>query len=140
MTKYDLYRMKDPEWYIYMNDEDEFPQLTEAAPPEARESFARYLEEKKRHKERREALAAELEAKQREKRDNRRPPMRISPNQGALLRGRLYIKKAGDVQTADADAWRFTSETKNARSPAVDAKSFTNAIIAQAGGNYLNSL
>ena len=68
MTKYDLYRMKDPEWYIYMNDEDEFPQLTEAAPPEARESFARYLEEKKRHKERREALAAELEAQQREKR------------------------------------------------------------------------
>ena len=68
MTKYDLYRMKDPERYIYMNDEDEFPQLTEAAPPEARESFARYLEEKKRHKERREALAAELEAQQREKR------------------------------------------------------------------------
>ena len=53
---------------FYMNDEDEFPQLTEAAPPEARESFARYLEEKKRHKERREALAAELEAQQREKR------------------------------------------------------------------------
>ena len=68
MTKYDLYRMKDPERYSYMNDEDEFPQLTEAAPPEARESFARYLEEKKRHKERREALAAELEAQQREKR------------------------------------------------------------------------
>lgn len=67
MTKYDLYWMKDPEWYFYMNDEDEFPQLTEAAPPEARESFARYLEEKKRHKERREAPAAELEAKQRDK-------------------------------------------------------------------------
>ena len=134
MTKYDLYWKTNPEWYNYTDDEDEFPQLTEAAPPEARESFARYLEEKKRHKERREALAAELEAKQREKRDNRRPLMRISPNQGALLRGRLYMKKAGDAQAADADAWRVTSETKNARSPAVDAKSSTNAIIAQAGG------
>ena len=93
MTKYDLYWKTNPEWYNYTDDEDEFPQLTDAAPTEARESFARYLEEKKRHKERREALAAELEAKQREKRDNRRPLMRISPNQEALLRGRLYIKK-----------------------------------------------
>lgn len=67
MTKYDLYWMSNSEWYIYMNDEDEFPQMTESAPPEARESFARYLEEKKRHKERREALAAELEARKREK-------------------------------------------------------------------------
>ena len=33
------------------------------------------------------------------------------------------------MQTADADAWRFTSETKVVRSPAVDAKTSTNAII-----------
>ena len=66
--------------------------------------------------------------------------MRISPNHGALLRGRLYMKKAGDAQAADADAWRVTSETKVVRSPAVEAKSSTNAIIAQAGGNYHNSL
>ena len=62
--------------------------------------------------------------------------MRISPNQGALLRGRLYMKKAGDAQAADADAWRVTSETKNARSPAVDAKSSTNLIIAQAFSRF----
>ena len=67
MTKYDLYWKTNPEWYDYTDDEDAVPYLTEAAPPEARESFARYLEEKKRHKERREALAAELEARQREK-------------------------------------------------------------------------
>lgn len=67
MTKYDLYWETNPEWYDYTDDEDAVPYLTEAAPPEARESFERYLEEKKRHKERREALAAELEARQREK-------------------------------------------------------------------------
>ena len=48
-------------------------------------------------------------------------------------------QKAGDVQTADADAWRFTSETKNAQSPAVEAKTSTNAIIAQSDENYHNN-
>ena len=44
-------------------------------------------------------------------------------------------QKAGDVQTADADAWRVTSETKNAQSPAVEAQASTNSII-QSGKNY----
>ena len=45
------------------------------------------------------------------------------------------VTKAGDVQTADADAWRVTSETKNAQSPAVEAQASTNSII-QSGQNY----
>ena len=48
-------------------------------------------------------------------------------------------QNAGDVQTADADAWRVTSETKNAQSPAVEDKASTNAILAQPGGNYHNN-
>ena len=44
-------------------------------------------------------------------------------------------QKAGDVQTADADAWRVTSETKNAQSPAMEAQASTNSII-QSGKNY----
>ena len=67
MTKYDLYWKTNPEWYNYTDDEDAAPYLTEAAPPEARESFKRYLEEKKRYQERRDALAAESEARQRDK-------------------------------------------------------------------------
>ena len=68
MTKYDLYRMKDPEWYIYMNDEDEFPQLTEAAPPEARESFALFGGEKEAQRKTRGAgcrIGSETERKKR---------------------------------------------------------------------------
>ena len=67
MTKYDLYWMSNSEWYNYTDEEEPVPYLTEAAPPEARESFARYLEERKRHKERRDALATEIEARRREK-------------------------------------------------------------------------
>ena len=92
MTKYDLYWKTNPEWYNYTDDEDEFPQLTEAAPPEARESFARYLEEKKRHKERREALAAELEAQQREKRYQTPPDADFSEPGGIIARSPIYEK------------------------------------------------
>ena len=44
-------------------------------------------------------------------------------------------QKAGDVQTADADAWRVTSETKNAQTPAVEDKASINS-ISQSGGKY----
>ena len=44
-------------------------------------------------------------------------------------------QKAGDVQTADADAWRVTSETKNAQSPAVEDKASINS-ISQSGQKY----
>ena len=51
----------------------------------------------------------------------------------------MSSKKTGDAQAADADAWRVTSETKVVRSPAVEAKTSTNAIIAQSGENYHNN-
>lgn len=44
-------------------------------------------------------------------------------------------KKTGNVQTADADAWRVTSETKNAQSPVMEAKAPNNS-IAQDGEKY----
>ena len=44
-------------------------------------------------------------------------------------------QKAGDVQTADADAWRVTSETKNAQTPAVEDKASINS-ISQSGQKY----
>ena len=48
MTKLDLYWMTNPDWYDFADDgELGTPFLTEAAPPEAKESFARYLEQKK---------------------------------------------------------------------------------------------
>ena len=47
----------------------------------------------------------------------------------------MSTQKAGDVQTADADAWRVTSETKNAQSPAVEAKASTNS-VSQSGQKY----
>ena len=39
----------NPEWYDY--DENEEPYLTEKAPPEARKTFEKYLEVKRREKE-----------------------------------------------------------------------------------------
>lgn len=50
MTLLDLYWMTNPDWYDYTDDETPVPFLTEAAPPEAKESFARYLEQKARKK------------------------------------------------------------------------------------------
>ena len=51
----------------------------------------------------------------------------------------MSSKKTGDAQAADADAWRVTSETKVVQSPAVEAKTSTNAILAQSGENYHNN-
>ncbi|MGM9587836.1 MAG: hypothetical protein ACI3VA_10160 [Candidatus Limivicinus sp.] len=51
----------------------------------------------------------------------------------------MSSKKTGDAQVADADAWRVTSETKVVQSPAVEANTPTNAILAQSGENYHNN-
>ena len=51
MTLLDLYWMTNPDWYDFEDDGKlGTPFLTEAAPPEAKESFARYLEQKARKK------------------------------------------------------------------------------------------
>ena len=39
--------MSDPDWYGFADDEDGTPFLTEEAPAEAKESFERFLEQKK---------------------------------------------------------------------------------------------
>ena len=48
----DLYWKTNPDWYDYTDDEDPDakPFLTDKAPPEAVESFKRYLEQKKEMK------------------------------------------------------------------------------------------
>ena len=45
MKKLDLYWMNDPAWFDFADDEDAAPFLTEAAPPEAKASYARFLEQ-----------------------------------------------------------------------------------------------
>lgn len=47
MKLLDLYWMTDPDWYDFADDEAGTPFLTEAAPAEAKESFERFLEQKK---------------------------------------------------------------------------------------------
>lgn len=47
MKKLNLYWMSDPDWYGFADDEDGTPFLTEEAPAEAKESFERFLEQKK---------------------------------------------------------------------------------------------
>jgi len=49
MRKLDLYWMTNPEWFFFpdVEDDDVEPILTETAPPEARESFERYIKQKK---------------------------------------------------------------------------------------------
>lgn len=47
MKKLDLYWMSNPEWFDFSDDENAEPYLTEKAPPEARKSFERYLEQRK---------------------------------------------------------------------------------------------
>ena len=46
MKKLNLYWMSNPEWYDFADNEDAEPYLTESAPPEAVESFKRFLEQK----------------------------------------------------------------------------------------------
>ena len=48
MKKLDLFWMSNPTWYGFADDEEAEPYLTEFAPPEAIESFARFLEQKKK--------------------------------------------------------------------------------------------
>lgn len=47
MKALDLYWKSNPDWYDYADDEAETPFLTKVAPAEAKESFERYLEQKK---------------------------------------------------------------------------------------------
>lgn len=47
MKKVDLYWMSNHEWWEFADDEVGEPYLTEKATPEAKESFERYLEQKK---------------------------------------------------------------------------------------------
>ena len=46
MRKYDLYWKTNAEWYDYADEEGTKPILTDAAPPDAVESFNRYWEQK----------------------------------------------------------------------------------------------
>lgn len=52
MRSLDLYWATNPDWYDYTDDEDPNakPFLTDKAPPEAVESFKRYLAQKKEMK------------------------------------------------------------------------------------------
>lgn len=47
MRNLDLYWMTNPDWYDYPDDDNAVAFLTEKAPVEARESYERYLEQKK---------------------------------------------------------------------------------------------
>lgn len=47
MRKFDHYWMSNDEWFDFTDDEEAAPYLTEKAPPEARDSFERFLEQKK---------------------------------------------------------------------------------------------
>lgn len=47
MRKLNLYWMTNPDWYDYADEDGTEPFLTEEAPPEARASFQRYIEQKK---------------------------------------------------------------------------------------------
>ena len=51
MRKFESYWRSDPEWWDITDDDEAEYYLTEKAPPEARESFERYLEEKKEYHE-----------------------------------------------------------------------------------------
>ena len=48
MKAHDLYWATNPEWYDYTDDDDAKPFLTDKATAEAKESFKRYLEQKKK--------------------------------------------------------------------------------------------
>lgn len=50
MKAVDLYWSENPEWYDYTDDENAEPFLTEKAPPEAVESFKRFLKQTKEMK------------------------------------------------------------------------------------------
>jgi len=45
MKKLDLYWMENTDWFEFADDEEAKPFLTEAAPPDVRESFAHYLKQ-----------------------------------------------------------------------------------------------
>lgn len=45
MKKLDLYWMNNPAWFDFADDEEAKPFLTDDAPPEAKASFKRYLEQ-----------------------------------------------------------------------------------------------
>ena len=47
MKKMDLYWASNPEWYDFTDEDEPKLFLTEKAPPEARKSFERYLEQRK---------------------------------------------------------------------------------------------
>lgn len=47
MKKLDLYWMSNPDWFDFADDENAEPFLTDAAPTKAKESFKRFLEQKK---------------------------------------------------------------------------------------------
>lgn len=47
MRVFDLYWMTDPDWYGFADDEAGTPFLTGKAPDKAKESFKRFLEQKK---------------------------------------------------------------------------------------------
>jgi hypothetical protein len=60
MRAVDLYWKTNPEWYGYPDDwNDATPFLTDKAPPEARESFERYMKDREERKRK----AAEAEKK-----------------------------------------------------------------------------
>lgn len=47
MKKLNLYWMSNPDWFGFADDDEGTPFLTEKAPVEAKESFERFLEQKK---------------------------------------------------------------------------------------------
>lgn len=48
MRTLDLYWMTNPDWFDFTDDDDALPFLTEDAPIEAKKSFERYLEQRKK--------------------------------------------------------------------------------------------